>query len=121
MKVIKTSNPYTLIDCEKCDGWNYKEINSIDEDLFDDYKVSIVYDEDEGQYYVVDRLTHLILSCHLSVTRCIDWLYRTGFELIELKRKYDSKRYNEDIVLWRSLQALLKKGVEEHVKEKNID
>lgn len=105
MKVLKNKGQaIEILYCKKCDGCNYKEINSIDEDLFDDYKVAIVYDEDDEQYYVVDRLTHLILSTHLSVSKCVDWLYRTGFDLIELKRKYDSKRYNDDIEFWRQLQ-----------------
>ena len=103
MKVIKNRQSFEIIECKKCDGCNYKEITSLDEDLFSDYKVAIVYDEDEEQYYVIDRLTHLILTVHLSVNKCIEWLYRTGFDLIELKRKYDSKRYNNDIELWRSL------------------
>lgn len=104
MKVIKNKQSFEIIECKKCDSWNYKEIDSLDEDLFDDYKVTIVYDEDEEQYYVVDRLTHLILTVHLSVSKCVDWLYRTGFDLIELKRKYDKVRYEEEIVTWKELE-----------------
>ena len=117
MKVIKSRATFELIECKKCDGWNYKEINSIDEDLFSDYKVAIVYDEDEEQYYVVDRLTHLILSTHLSVNNCIDWLYRTGFDLIELKRKYDKVRYKEEIKTWNELE----RSESKHGKEKDLN
>lgn len=103
MEIIKSRAPFELIECKKIDGWNCREINSLDENLIDDYKVAIVYDEDEEQYYCVDRLTHLILSTHLSVIRCLEWLYDTGFDLIALKRKYDSKRYNDDIEFWRQI------------------
>lgn len=105
MKVIKNKGQFIeILYCKKIDGWNCREINSLDEDLINDYKVAIVYDEDEEQYYIVDRLTHLILSTHLSVNKCIEWLYRIGFDLIDLKRKYDSKRYNDDIEFWRTLK-----------------
>ena len=103
MKVIKSKKPFELIECKKCDGWNYKEITSLDEDLFSDYKVAIVYDEDEEQYYVVDNKTHLILTTHLSIMKCIEWLDRTGYELITLKRKYNYKRYQEDVEMWENI------------------
>lgn len=105
MKVIRTYNSLFIVDdfmeVDLCkSGTPLFEIKKMC-----DYRVAIVYDEDEDQYYVVDVLTHLILSSHLSVSRCIDWLYRSGFELIELKRKYDAERYKNDINLWRSLLA----------------
>ena len=97
MIVFKNRESNQVTDCELCDGWNHKEINSYDEDLFDDYKVAIVYDRFEEQFYVIDLLTRLILTTHFTINHCIDWLYRDGFDLIELKRKYDKVRYQEDI------------------------
>lgn len=67
------------------------------------YELSIVYDNEEEQYYIVDNKTHLILSTHLSLDRCICYLDRTGYGLIELKRKYDPIRYQEDVERWEIL------------------
>ena len=105
MKVIERYSTTFVVTEYPCVNLFKACVSLIDIEKMRDYKVAIVYDEDEDQYYVVDVLTHLILSSHLSVSRCIDWLYRSGFELIELKRKYDAGRYKNDINLWRSLLA----------------
>lgn len=117
MKVIKNSNQFNVIDCEIIDSTNSKYMTPYDDTAMVHYKVAIVYDEDDEQYYVVDRLTHLILSTHLSVNECSDWLYRTGFDLIELKRKYDKVRYKEEIKTCNELERCGSK----HGKEKNLN
>lgn len=106
MKVIKNSNHFNVIDCELI---TFDKFYWLDAKNLEKYDLSIVYDEDEDQYYVVDNKTHLILTAHLSVNKCDDWLYRTGFDLIELKRKYDKKRYQEDVEMWENINDHLLK------------
>lgn len=94
MLIFKNRDSWQTIECEllpldsfyKYDALNLKK-----------YDLSIVYDEKEEQYYVVDNKTLLILTTHLSRFQCIIWLEHVGYELIELKRKYDNVRYKEDI------------------------
>ena len=82
---------------KKCELIKRDRFYSFDLKYLDAYDLSIVYDNDQEQYYVIDNKTHLILSTHLSINYCLNWLDRAGYELIELKRKYDSKRYVRDI------------------------
>ena len=75
------------------------------------HDLSIVWDEEEDQCYVVDNKTHLILSTHLSVFQCVEWLDHTGYELITLKRKYDKKRYQEDVEIWEGINEYYQSNV----------
>ena len=104
-----------LITFDKFDWYDAKNLEKHD--------LSIVWDCDEAQYYIVDNKTHLILSTHLSSRQCFEWLDRTGYELITLKRKYDKKRYQEDVEMWENInEHLLKERSElNHGKEKNLN
>nr|DAH14345.1 MAG TPA: hypothetical protein [Caudoviricetes sp.] len=75
------------------------------------HDLSIVWDEEENQCYVVDNKTRLILSTHLSFFQCFEWLDRTGYELITLKRKYDKKRYQEDVEMWEKINEHYRSNV----------
>lgn len=75
------------------------------------HDLSIVWDEEEKQCYVVDNKTRLILSTHLTEFQCFEWLDRAGYELITLKRKYDKKRYQEDVEMWEKINEHYRSNV----------
>lgn len=101
MKVIKSNNQFNVIDCELI---KISTIYRYEEKELINYDLSIVWDCDEEQCYIVDNKTHLILSTHLSSLQCFEWLDRVGYELITLKRKYDKVRYEEEIKTWKELE-----------------
>ena len=104
MKVIKNSNQFNVIDCKIIDSTNSKYMTPYDDRIMEYNKVAIVYDENEEQYYAIDSITHCIIYVHIKLLHCIEWMYKNGFELLELKRKYDKVRYEEEIKTWNELE-----------------
>ena len=94
----------STIEVTDCKLITFDKFEWYDAKNLEKYDLSIVWDCDEEQYYIVDNKTHLILSTHCSRLQCIDYLDRTGYELITLKRKYDSKRYQEDVEMWKNIE-----------------
>ena len=104
MKVIKNSNQFNVIDCKIIDSTNSKYMTTYDDRIMEYNKVTIVYDENEDQYYAIDSITHCIIYVHIQLWRCVEWMYQHGFELLESKRKYDKVRYKEQIKTWKELE-----------------
>lgn len=99
----------SIIELTDCELIKISTIYWYEEKELINHDLSIVWDEEEKQCYVVDNKTHLILTTHLSSRQCFEWLDRTGYELITLKRKYDKKRYQEDVEMWENINEHLLK------------
>ena len=104
MKVIKNSNQYHIINCKVINSTNSKNMTEYDDRVMELNKTIIVYDEQEEQYYAIDANTHCIIYKHSQLWRCVDWMYFHGFDLLELKRKYDKVRYKEECKTWKELE-----------------
>lgn len=117
MIVIKNSNQFNVIDCKIIDSTNSKYMTTYDDRIMEYNRVTIVYDKNEEQYYAIDSITHCIIHKHIQLWRCVEWMYQHGFELLELKRKYDKVRYKEEIETWKELE----RSELDHGKEKNLN
>lgn len=108
MKILKSLNSFEYVDCYVviCSS----SISFYTEKLFEEYQVCIVHDAQEDQFYCVDNKTHLILNTSISVASCVAWFYHIGFELIDLKRKYDKIQYNREIEHYKDFINFLQAG-----------
>lgn len=110
MKILKNLNSFEYVNCLVEDSFFNKSLDKCDDKMMRKYNVSIVYDGEEEQFYCVDNKTHLILNTHLTVSDCINWFYRIGFEIIELKRTYDKKVYNKELQHYKDFINFLQAG-----------
>lgn len=109
MKVFKNRDSWETIECELLPLASFY---AYDRANLKKYDLSIVYDKNQEQYYAIDNKTGLILTAHLSRFQTIIWLDSIGYDLIELKRKYDKVRYQEDIKHYDNLK--LREACYEH-------
>lgn len=110
MKILKNLNSFEYVDCLEENSFLTQALDKMDDKLMHKYNVSIVYDAKEEQFYCVDNKTHLILNTHLTVSHCINWFYRIGFEIIELKREYDIIQYTREINHYKNFINFLQTG-----------
>lgn len=111
MKVIIKHKNNEINCLRNCELITFDKFYWYDAKNLEKNDLSIVWDDEEAQYYVVDNKTHLILTTHLSRLQCIEWLDHTGYELITLKRKYDKKRYQEDVEMWEKINEHYRSNV----------